>query len=128
VPSLLIGFIVGAVIATIGWHRERKFEAFSLIAWFRSVTVATGLGAFAWLVDLPSHVSPLMLGYFLTACFVATLERLSLEFYKTYIKADYKPHVICKICHCNVYRIHGKFLRPRNAPTRLEKKLTILSR
>ena len=119
---ILVGFAVGAFIATIGYHRERKFEKFSLIAWLRSVVVASFYGTAAYAINLTAL--PAWATILIVVCFAAALERLTLEFYKTYVKADYKPHVICKFCHCNVLRVHGRYYRPKNKATRLENRLT----
>jgi hypothetical protein len=113
--QISVGLAVGIFIATIGYHRERKFEKFSSIAWLRSVVIAIAFSAVT-LLPLPD--------WLYVAGFVVMAERLTCEFYKTYIKADYRPHVICKICGCNVLRVHGHYYRPRNKATRLERVLT----
>ena len=121
---ILVGLAVGGFIATFGYHRERKFERFSPIAWLRSVVLAFLAALFGVTVDITAGLTNWWVSAILFGCYVIAVERTASEIYKTYIKADYKPHVICKICHCNVLRVHGKYLRPLNQPTRVERKLT----
>jgi len=102
---------VGVYISTTGWYRERGFEGFSIIAWIRTIGISLFFGAISDIVHIFSYIIFLPLAVLLVACFVAACERLVSEFYKTYIKAEYKPHAVCEICHRNVHKVNNRYVK-----------------